>query len=234
MRLPEVTGHPLPEVLAAGIIDPDMFHTGYAIMAARYEQLGVRRFDCAVAAACARRTDVTRRSCPASVHGQSMRPRRGRGRMVASGSEKGERMELSAEAMNDIPARMIDAWNREDAAGFFADFAEDATVVELEGTIFRNRAGMIAAQEATFATVMKGSRLVGGEVPFAQVVSPGVGVIHHRVGILMPGEEMPPPRSSMQLFVVVQQDGRWVVSVLQNARLLSMEALAALESPPAG
>jgi hypothetical protein len=42
MRLPEVTGRPLPEVLAAGIIDPEVFHTGYAIMAARYEQLGIR------------------------------------------------------------------------------------------------------------------------------------------------------------------------------------------------
>jgi len=42
MRLPEVTGRPLPEVLAAGIIDQDVFRTGYAIMAARYEQLGIR------------------------------------------------------------------------------------------------------------------------------------------------------------------------------------------------
>jgi hypothetical protein len=42
MRLPEVTGRPLPDVLAAGIVDPDVFRTGYAIMAARYEQLGIR------------------------------------------------------------------------------------------------------------------------------------------------------------------------------------------------
>jgi hypothetical protein len=42
MRLPHVTGRPLPEVLAAGIIDPEVFHTGYAIMAAHYEQLGIR------------------------------------------------------------------------------------------------------------------------------------------------------------------------------------------------
>jgi hypothetical protein len=41
MRLPQVTGRPLPEVLTAGIIDPDVFRTGYAIMAARYEQLGI-------------------------------------------------------------------------------------------------------------------------------------------------------------------------------------------------
>ena len=42
MRLPQVTGRPLPEVLAAGIIDPEVFRAGHAIMAARYEQLGIR------------------------------------------------------------------------------------------------------------------------------------------------------------------------------------------------
>lgn len=165
-----------------------------------------------------------------AVNAAAARPGKDSGKQI----EKGEPMELSTGQMNDIPARMIGAWNRGDAAGFFADFAEDAMMVELEGTIFRGRAEMIAAQETTFATVMKGSRLVAGEVPFARVVSPGAGVIHHRVGILMPGEELPPPRFSMQLFVMIQQHGRWVVSVLQNARLLSMESLAALESPPAG
>jgi hypothetical protein len=42
MRLPGVTGHPLPHVLDTGIIDPEVFRTGYAIMTARYEQLGIR------------------------------------------------------------------------------------------------------------------------------------------------------------------------------------------------
>lgn len=42
MRLPGVTGRPLPEVLATGIIDPEVFRTGYAVMADRYEQLGIR------------------------------------------------------------------------------------------------------------------------------------------------------------------------------------------------
>jgi hypothetical protein len=42
MRLPGVTGCPLPEVLGTGIIDLEAFHTGYAVMAARYEQLGIR------------------------------------------------------------------------------------------------------------------------------------------------------------------------------------------------
>ena len=42
MRLRGVTGRPLPDVLTTGIIDPDVFRTGYAIMAVRYEQLGIR------------------------------------------------------------------------------------------------------------------------------------------------------------------------------------------------
>jgi hypothetical protein len=42
MRLPGVTGRPLPDVLGTEVIDADAFNTGYAIMAARYEQLGIR------------------------------------------------------------------------------------------------------------------------------------------------------------------------------------------------
>jgi hypothetical protein len=42
MRLPGVTGRPLPELLAAGVADPQVFHAGYDIMAARYGRLGIR------------------------------------------------------------------------------------------------------------------------------------------------------------------------------------------------
>ncbi len=126
---------------------------------------------------------------------------------------------------------MYEAWNRGDAVGFFADFAEDALVAELEGSIHRSRADMVAAQEAVFTTVMKGSRLVNGEVPFARIVSPGVGVVHSRVGILMPGEEKPPPtRFVMQLLVMVWREDRWVVTAMENARLLTMDGMAALEA----
>ncbi|MFS8201745.1 SgcJ/EcaC family oxidoreductase [Streptomyces sp. CWNU-52B] len=143
--------------------------------------------------------------------------------------------EQSVEAMSAIPGRMYEAWNRGDAAGFFADFAEDALFVELEGTIYRSRAEMVAVQAELFGTVLKGSRLVRGEVPFARIVGGGVGVVHGRVSMLMPGEEQPPPtRVSMQLFVTEWRDDRWVVVALENARLLSMESMAVLESLAAG
>lgn len=143
-------------------------------------------------------------------------------------------MEQSVEAMNAIPARMTEAWNRGDATGFFADFADDAVTAEVEGTIFRNRAEMIAAQERLFGTMLKGSRLVGGEVAFAKIVSPGVGVVHHRVGLLMPGEHAPTTGISMQLYVMVWRDDRWVVAAMENARMLSLETMAAIENMTAG
>ncbi|MDH2428437.1 SgcJ/EcaC family oxidoreductase [Sphaerisporangium sp. TRM90804] len=138
--------------------------------------------------------------------------------------------EESIEAISAIPSQMYAAWNRGDVAGFFAGFAEDAVFADLEGTIYLSRADMIAAHEVLLGTVMKGSQLVGGDVPFARIVSPGVGVVHSRVGILMPGEEEPPTRISMQLFVVVWRTDRWVVVALENARMLSLESMAALES----
>src|SRR5947209_11758144 len=106
--------------------------------------------------------------------------------MVVYASQKGDHMEQSVEAISAIPGRMYEAWDRGDVAGFFADFAEDVLFAELEGTIYRSRAEAIAAHEEVLATVMKGSRLVRGEVPFARIISPGAGVVHARVGILMP------------------------------------------------
>ncbi|WP_329458895.1 SgcJ/EcaC family oxidoreductase [Streptomyces sp. NBC_01497] len=140
-------------------------------------------------------------------------------------------MQQTVEALSAVPGRMYEAWNRGDATGFFADFAEDALFADLEGTIYRNRAEMITRHEELLGTMMKGSRLVQGDVPFARIVSAGVGVIHGRVGMLLPGEEQPPTtRFSMQLFVTVWRDDRWVVVALENARVLSLESMAALET----
>jgi uncharacterized protein (TIGR02246 family) len=126
---------------------------------------------------------------------------------------------------------MNEAWNRGDATSFFADFAEDAIFTDFEGSIYRGREEMIATHQPIFDTVMKGSRLVQGGVPFARVLRPGWGVVHHRVGIVLPAEVEPPPsRRSMQLFVMVWQNDRWEVVALQNSRLISLEAVAALES----
>ncbi|WP_033342710.1 SgcJ/EcaC family oxidoreductase [Catenuloplanes japonicus] len=143
-------------------------------------------------------------------------------------------MEQSVEAMRAIPARLVAAWNDGDATAFFADFADDADFVEFEGTVLKGRTTLIETQQPIFDTVMKGSRLERSEVPFARIVASGWGVVHHRVGIQMPGEETPPPhRYVMQLLALVWQNDRWEVAALQNCRVISFETAMALESLPA-
>jgi uncharacterized protein (TIGR02246 family) len=140
-------------------------------------------------------------------------------------------MEQSVEAMSAIPARMNEGWNRGDAAAFLADFADDADLVDFEGTVHKGRERMIAFHQPVFDTVMKGSRLVRGEVLFARIVGPGSGVVHHRMVMAMPGEEEPPPtRVFLQLLAVVWQNDRWEVAALQNSRLISLETAMTLES----
>ncbi|MFE2868807.1 SgcJ/EcaC family oxidoreductase [Embleya sp. NPDC059259] len=140
-------------------------------------------------------------------------------------------MEQSVEAMSAIPARMNEGWNRGDAAAFVADFADDAELVDFEGTIHKGPESVIAFNQPLFDTVLKGSRLVRSEVPFARIVRPGWGVVHHRVGLVMPGEEEPlSSRYLMQLLAVVWQNDRWEVTTLQNARLISLETAMALDA----
>ncbi|RDG39970.1 SgcJ/EcaC family oxidoreductase [Streptomyces corynorhini] len=140
-------------------------------------------------------------------------------------------MEQSVEAMSAIPARMNEGWNQGDATAFVADFADDAELVDFEGSIHKGREQVIAFNQPLFDTVLKGSRLVRGEVPFARIVQPGWGVVHHRVGMVMPGEEEPPPsRYFMQLLAVVWQNDRWEVATLQNSRLVSLETAMALDA----
>jgi uncharacterized protein (TIGR02246 family) len=144
-------------------------------------------------------------------------------------------MQQSVEALAAVPARMNEAWNRGDATGFAADLAAAVHLVEFNGDILRGRDAIVVAQQPMFDTVLKGSRMVNSEVVFAQIVQPGVGIVHHRVSLLMPGETTSAPaRALMQLFVLHWQQERWQVVVVQNARVLSFEDAGRLDTLTSG
>jgi len=139
-------------------------------------------------------------------------------------------MQSAIEAMSAIPAGMAEAWNNGDATAFAADFADDAKFVAFEGTILNGPAEITAFHQPIFDTLLKGSRLVGNEVVFAQEIEPGWGVVHNRLGVIMPGENAPlPSRDSMQLIVVRLRHDRWEAVALQNSRILTLESQAVLD-----
>lgn len=140
-------------------------------------------------------------------------------------------MNPSLDTLRDVPARMIEGWNRGDAAAFAADFAHDAELIDFDGTLHKGRDTVIAFQQPAFDTVLKGSRLVHGQVEFARLIGPGCAVVHHRFGMVMAGEEEPPPtRYFLQLFALVWQNDRWEIATLENARRVSLESAMALDA----
>ena len=144
-------------------------------------------------------------------------------------------MDQSVEAMSLIPARMTEAWNSGDANAFAADFAQDAEFVAFEGTILKGTAEIVAFHQPLFDTALKGSRLVDGVVPFARIITPGIGVVHARIGVVMPGESTPvPTRDSMQLFVVQWLDDRWQAVSMQNSRIVTLERQLQLDQLETG
>lgn len=139
-------------------------------------------------------------------------------------------MPSELDAINAIPARMNDAWNAGDATAFAAGFAQDAEFVAFEGTVLKGRDGIVAFHQPLFDTLLKGSRLVAREGGFTRILEPGWAVVHHRIGVIMPGDDAPlASRDSMQLFVVRWQNDRWEVVAMQNSRIVSLEGQQALD-----
>ncbi|MCD5311987.1 SgcJ/EcaC family oxidoreductase [Kineosporia babensis] len=140
-------------------------------------------------------------------------------------------MDQSVEALAAIPVRMGQAWDRGDAAGFAADFAEDAEFVAFDGTLLSGHEAIVAFHQPLFDTVLKGTRLVENQTVLARIVQPGVGYVHNRLGVVMAGESEPlPSRNSMQLFVMQWRDDRWQVVVSQNSRIVTLERQLQLDT----
>lgn len=133
-------------------------------------------------------------------------------------------MNQSVESMVAVPERMVEAWNRGDAAGFAADYAPDAEFVAFDGTVLSGHEAIVAFHQPLFDTVLKGTRLVNNEMVLARIVQPGLGFVHYRLGVVMQDEtEALPSRDSMQLYVMQWVEDRWQVVVSQNSRIMSQE-----------
>jgi uncharacterized protein (TIGR02246 family) len=127
-------------------------------------------------------------------------------------------------AIRAIHQRMIDAWNTGNGAAFAAPFTEDADFVAFEGTHLIGRQEITSFHQRMFDTVVKGSRLEGGEVNFVHFLGPALAVMHSVVRVTLPGQTKPSPsRDSMQLAVVRKRNGDWHCEALMNARKLAME-----------
>jgi len=114
--------------------------------------------------------------------------------------------------------RVVNAWAGGDADAFAAAFTASGTMVLSGDRYFRGREDIRASMSMALAGPFKGTRLAD-EIIDLRLLAPGVAVVTTDGGILVPGEEQVAwERALRSTWVVVEQDGDWLIAAFQNGR----------------
>jgi uncharacterized protein (TIGR02246 family) len=117
--------------------------------------------------------------------------------------------------VRSIYQRLIDAWNRRDAAAYAALFDDVANVVGFDGSQMNGRseiestlAGIFAHhQTAPYLSIVREVRMLTAEVAILRAVA----------GMVPPGQtDINPAVNAIQSLVAVKRDGQWRIALFQN------------------
>ena len=110
-----------------------------------------------------------------------------------------------------------DTWNRHDAKGYAALFAEDGDCVNVVGWWWKGRAEIENKLSRAFQFVFRDSTLKIEDVE-VRFLSPQIAVAHVRW--TMSGAKTPPnipePRAGIQTLTFQKQAGKWLIVAFQN------------------
>ena len=122
-------------------------------------------------------------------------------------------------AIADLGRRLVEAWNRGDAAAYADLFTEDADYVVFNGAHLRGRQEIENTHRWLFEGPLKGSKLGGGSAPAVHFLRPDVAVAVSGGGVVADGEaEVAPAQDSVQTVVLVDEGDRWRYASFQNTR----------------
>jgi uncharacterized protein (TIGR02246 family) len=117
--------------------------------------------------------------------------------------------------VRSIYQRLIDAWNRRDAAAYAALFDDVTNVVGFDGSQMNGRseiestlAGIFAHhQTAPYLSIVREVRMLTAEVAILRAVA----------GMVPPGQtDINPAVNAIQSLVAVKRDGQWRIALFQN------------------
>jgi uncharacterized protein (TIGR02246 family) len=124
--------------------------------------------------------------------------------------------------LRELVAAQTGAWNRGDAAAWSKDFTEDATFINIVGTVFEGRPQIEERHAAIFATVFKGSQaqVTVRKLMFPEANIAVVDTVHEVTGHsrLPPGVQNTGPgllRTQMR-YVMKKISGQWRIVAGQN------------------
>lgn len=119
------------------------------------------------------------------------------------------------ETLRGLHRELLERWNRRDARGMAALFADDGHAIGFDGSEMHGPAeiertlGRIFADHPTaaYVAIVRGVRLLDAEV----------GLLCAAVGMVPPGKaDLNPGVNAIQTLVAVQRAGRWWIELLQS------------------
>lgn len=122
--------------------------------------------------------------------------------------------------------RLSDAWNAGDADAYGALFTDDASYVDVMGTLSRGRERIVALHRWLFAKI-PGSRMAEGAKTDREIsfLGPDVAlVLGSGAGTTAPGQESGDQRASTVSFVVLRGPAGWRFTHFQNTRVTPLPA----------
>ena len=126
------------------------------------------------------------------------------------------------EAVDQLSAELVEAWNAGDARAYGARFCPDATITNTDGTVDMGRDVFVRHAEDAFQGILAGTKL-SLAVRKLRLVRPDVAVVD--LDLRISGLPIPPPeanngpggelRTSLML-VLMAENGRWWITAQHN------------------
>ena len=130
--------------------------------------------------------------------------------MSKQSSNPGEETAVSA-----LYQQLLDSWNRRDAAGFAALYAEDSDVVGFDGSQMHGRTEIESTLSQIFADHMTATYV--SKIRGVRFLAPEVAVLRAVVGMIPPGkQDINPDTNAIQTLVATKQAGQWRIALFQN------------------
>ena len=122
---------------------------------------------------------------------------------------------MSEPEIREIYHRILDGWNRRDAAAFAAPFADEGEVIGFDGSQTTGRERISAEMQRVFSDHATGSYV--GKIRGVRMIGAQVALLRAMAGVVPAGQsDLDPKLNAVQALIAEQRGGRWQVILYQN------------------
>ncbi|HUZ25816.1 MAG TPA: SgcJ/EcaC family oxidoreductase [Streptosporangiaceae bacterium] len=121
-----------------------------------------------------------------------------------------------AQAVQNVPGRIVAAWAKNDAEAFAAVFTEDGTLI-LPGDVFlKSREEIRSFMAEAFAGPYKGTNVTGKPLA-VKPLADGVALVITQGGVLAAGQaEVSAEQAIRASWLLARQGSEWLITAYQN------------------